>query len=42
MLISIKWQHLFFGWLYNPGIQFRFWTSLIHVELFYDTFDMTL
>ena len=32
MLISIKWQHLFFGWMYIPGIQFRFWTSLIHVE----------
>ena len=32
MLISIKWQHLFFCWLYIPGIQFRVWTSLIHVE----------
>ena len=31
MPISIKWQQLFFGWLYIPGIQF-FWTSLTHVE----------
>ena len=32
MLISIKKQHLYFSWLFIPGIQFRFWASLIHVE----------
>ena len=32
MLISIKYEHLYFIWLYILGIQFRFWTSLIHVE----------
>ena len=32
MLISIKYQYLYSSWLYIPGIQFRFWTSLIHVE----------
>ena len=28
----IKKQHLYFTWLYILCIQFRFWTSLIHVE----------
>ena len=43
MLISIKWQHLFFGWLYIPGIQFRFLDLTYSCRtLFYDTFDMTL
>ena len=43
MLISIKWQHLFFGWLYISGIQFRFLDLTYSCRtLFYDTFDMTL
>ena len=32
MLIFIKKQHLYFSWLYILGIQFRFRTSLTHVE----------
>ena len=35
--------HLFFGWLYIPGIQFRFLDLTYSCRtLFYDTFDMTL
>ena len=33
MLIIIKEQHLYFRWLSILGIQFRFWTSRIHVGL---------
>ena len=32
MLIIIKEQHLYFGWLCILGIQLRFWTSHIQVE----------
>ena len=31
MLISIKYQHLYFSWLCILGIRLRFWTSVIHV-----------
>ena len=34
MLLTIKYQHVYFSRLYILGIQFSFWTSHIHVEHF--------